>query len=198
MNNTITSAVNNLNTVFGVVTDNLQSYTTKILNQVKNSKAEPIPEVQPILGYQTGDQGYYDAIGGGPCNKYCRYTGLSPNIQWTCSEESNLSKLVPTPKNKTGIYCYPYDKKGNTSIKTGVVIDGTFISTEQKPQIAQSAGDYNFTIYNNKNPGGLEPFENNNFMMGNKYNLILILLVIVFLIYILMSCIYKKKTNSNF
>jgi len=194
MNNTINSAVNNLNTVFGVVTENLQTYTNKVLNEIKNTKPEITPEVQPVLGYRDGNQGWYDAIGGGPCNKYCRYTGQSPNIQWTCSEESNLSKLIPTPKSESGTYCYPYNKKGKTSVKTGAVIDGVFISTEQQEQKnAENAGNYNFIIYNNKNPGGLERFEDlKSAEISNKYNLLLLTLVLIFLVHIVMSCANKK------
>lgn len=161
MNNTITSAVNNLTTVFGVVTDNLQNYTTKILNEVKNAKPEITPEIQPILGYQTGEQGFYDTIGGGPCNKYCRYTGLNPNVQWTCSDESDLSKLTPTIKSNTGKFCYAYDKKSKNPKKTGVVINGKFISTEQQIKNLENSGNYNFTIYNNKNANAIDYFDIN-------------------------------------
>lgn len=161
MNNTITSAVNNLSTVFGVVTDNLQNYTTKILNEVKNAKPEITPEVQPVLGYQTGEQGFYDTIGGGPCNKYCRYTGLNPNVQWTCSDESDLSKLTPTIKSATGKFCYAYDKKSKNPKKTGVVVNGKFISTEQEINNLENSGNYNFTIYNNKNANGIDNFDIN-------------------------------------
>jgi hypothetical protein len=194
MNNTLNSAIDNVSTVFGVMTDTLQNYTIKMLNDVKNAKPDIIPNVEPVLGYQDGNQGWYDTLGGGPCNKYCRYTGLSPNIQWTCSDESNLSKLVPMPKNKTGIYCYPYDKKGKKSIKTGVVVDGTFISTESKEEKNMDNGDYNFIIYKNKNPSGLEYFESNKCSNNtNDYNSILLFFVLVFIIHIILSNIKKPQ-----
>jgi hypothetical protein len=193
MSNKIKTAIDNVGSVMGFVTENLQEYTTKMLNEIKNAKPEVETEIIPVMGYATGDNGWYDSVGGGPCNKYCRYTGLSPKIKWTCSDESNLSKLIPTPKSETGIYCYAYDKKTKPSMKNGVVLDGTFLSTEKKPQFAESAGNYNFTIYNNKNPLGLEHFDDgSNDSILNKYNLILALLIVIFLVHILISGIYKK------
>jgi hypothetical protein len=161
MNNTITTAVNNLSTVFGVVTDNLQNYTTKILNEVKNAKPETESEIKPVLGYDTGDNGWYDTIGGGPCNKYCRYTGLNPNVQWTCSDESDLSKLTPTIKSSTGRFCYGYDKKTKNPKKKGVVLNGNYISTEQEIKNLDNSGNYNFTIFNNQNASGIDNFDIN-------------------------------------
>jgi hypothetical protein len=161
MNNTITSAVNNLGTVLNVMTDNLQSYAGKVLNEIKNTKPEIKSEVEPILGYNTGNQGFYDSLGGGPCNKYCRYTGLSPNIQWTCSDSSDLSKLTPTPLASSGRFCYAYDKKSKNPPKNGVVINGSYISTEQEIKNLDNSGNYNFTIYNNKNANGIDNFDIN-------------------------------------
>jgi hypothetical protein len=166
MNKNIKSTIDTIGSVVGVITDNLQTYTTNALNNIKNMKQETESETKPVLGYQTGDQGWYDQVGGGPCDKYCRYTGLSPNVQWTCSDESDLTKLRVIPKSQTGRYCYDYDRKTNPSPKSGVVFKGSYFPTTA-PQ-AQSAGDYNFLIYNNKDANGIENF---NMEYGNYENI---------------------------
>lgn len=168
MDKTVKSTIDTIGTVVGVITDNLQTYTQKALNEIKNMKPETEKTKQPVLGYQDGNQGWYDQVGGGPCNKYCRYTGLGPNIQWTCSDESDLSKLRTIPKSQTGRYCYDYDKKTNPSVKNGVVVKGNYFPTTV-PEAVQSATDYNFLIYNNKNAEGIENFSNeiNNYSYLN-------------------------------
>ena len=157
MNKTLKSTIDTIGTVMEVITDNLQTYTTKALNDIKNTKPEVETQKQPVLGYQTGTQGWFDMIGGGPCNTYCRYTGLSPNIQWTCSNENDLTKLRTVSQKQSGRYCYDYDKKTIPSVKKGIVIKGNYFPTIT-PNPVQSAGDYNFLIYNNKNAQGVENF----------------------------------------
>lgn len=160
MNKNIKTTIDNISSVVNVMTDNITSYTNKALNEVKNMKPEIETEIKPVLGYETGDQGWYDQTGGGPCNKYCRYTGLAPNIKWTCSDESDLSKLSPMPKDKTGNFCYSYDKKTKKPVKTGVVIKGQFINTTTPETNIQDSGNYNFVIYNNKNSKFIDNFDN--------------------------------------
>lgn len=158
MDKNIKSAVDTISSVVNVMTDNLTTYANKAFNDIKNMKPEIENNIQPVLGYETGDQGWYDMIGGGPCNNYCRYTGQSPNVQWTCSDEKNLSKLTPVSKDKTGRFCYGYNKE-TTPAKTGAVIRGTFISSEQPTNTVEDSGNYNFIIYNNKDADGIENFE---------------------------------------
>ena len=160
MNKTIKTAIDNISSVVNVMTDNITSYTNKALTEVKTMNPEVELEIKPVLGYETGDQGWYDQTGGGPCNKYCRYTGLAPNIKWTCSNENDLSKLVPTPKDKTGNFCYGYDKKTKSPAKTGVVVRGQFISTVKPESNVQDSGNYNFVIYNNKKAQNIDNFDN--------------------------------------
>jgi hypothetical protein len=159
MDKNIKSTIDTINTVVNVITDNLTTYTNKALNEIKNMEPEYESKIQPVLGYDTGDQGWYDMLGGGPCNNYCRYTGLSPNIKWNCSDEKDLSKLSHVSKNKTGRFCYGYDKQTLTPVKTGAVIKGTFISTEEPTNTIDDSGNYNFIIYNNKDANGIENFE---------------------------------------
>lgn len=160
MDKNIKSTIDTISSVVNVMTDNLTTYANKALTNVKNMKPEVENEIQPVLGYDTGDQGWYDMLGGGPCNNYCRYTGLTPNIQWTCSNEKDLSKLTPTPKDKTGRFCYGYDKQTMTPTKTGAVIKGTFVSTQDPSNTVEDSGNYNFIIYNNKDANGIDNFEN--------------------------------------
>lgn len=160
MNKTVKTAIDNISSVVTVMTDNITSYTNKALAEVKNMKSETESEIKPVMGYETGDQGWYDQIGGGPCNKYCRYTGISPNIKWTCSDENDLSKLIPTPKDKTGNFCYGYDRKTKKPVKTGVVVKGQFINTTKPETNIEDSGNYNFVIYNNKKAQNIDNFEN--------------------------------------
>ena len=161
MDNSVKSTIDNLSSVFGAITGSLQDYTAKALNEIKNMNPETESEIKPVIGYQTGDQGWYDTIGGGPCDTYCRYTGISPEVKWTCSPESELSNLVPTPKKTSGRYCYDYDGKTTPSKKNGVVVRGTYVETKP-PMKAQSAGDYNFILARNKDAKGIEFFDNEN------------------------------------
>ena len=161
MNKNIKTTIDTIGTVVNVMTDNLTTYANEALNRIKNMKPDIESEVQPVLGYETGQQGWYDTLGGGPCNKYCRYTGNSPNVQWTCSDEKDLSKLTPIPKDKSGRFCYGYDKKTKKPIRTGAVINGTFVSSQNQENNIEDSGNYNFVIYNNKNADGIENFENN-------------------------------------
>ena len=87
----IKSSIDTISSVVNVMTENINNYATAALNKVKNMKPEIESETKPVLGYETGEQGWYDQIGGGPCNKYCRYTGIAPKIEWTCSDENNYS-----------------------------------------------------------------------------------------------------------
>jgi hypothetical protein len=119
MNNPINSLVN-------LFSDNLQSYKKKFFNSNISTKKNKTP----ILGYETGEQGWYDVIGGGPCNKYCRYVGINPNVKWFCSDENDLSDIKPIDKNETGFFCYGYDKKTKTPNKKGIVVNGNFLHTE--------------------------------------------------------------------
>ncbi len=162
------TTIDNITSVVNVLTDNITTYANKALNNVKNEIPEAETKKQPILGYQTGNQGWYDAKGGGPCDTYCRYTGLGPNIQWTCSDESDLSKLRTTSIKQSGRYCYDYDKKTNPSVKNGVVVKGNYFPTTV-PEAPQSAGDYNFIIYNNKDADGIENFSNDLNDYANNY-----------------------------
>jgi hypothetical protein len=125
----LTTTMENLNSAFKTVKDNVKHYSNKVLNKLSSEQESPTlteSVKHPILGYDTGEQGWYDFLGGGPCNKYCRYTGISPNIQWTCSDENDLSTLTPTAKSESGRFCYGYDKKTLYPAKTGAIVNGTF------------------------------------------------------------------------
>jgi hypothetical protein len=149
--------LNNLNNVYDTVSSNLSGYTSQVVKKVSDisNTIQSEMDYSPILGYKTGEQGWYDQIGGGPCNKYCRYTGLNPNVQWTCSDSNKLYKLNPIPKEKSGIYCYPYNKTDKLPEKVGVVIDGNYISVESEDEVPE----YNFVTYNNKTGSPIENFE---------------------------------------
>lgn len=157
----ITSIINSLHDYLGFSTNSLNNYVNVVMDEIKRIKPEQSVKNNTVLGYKTGDQGWYDQIGGGPCDKYCRYTGINPNVQWTCSEQNNLEKLTPTNKNNTGNYCYPYEKTG-LSPKNGVVVNGNYISLEQKNKTIDDSGNYNFILYNNKGAKGIENFDNSN------------------------------------
>lgn len=160
MNNSIKSTIDTISSVVSTLSDNLSHYTTEALDKVKNIQSlntETSIEKNKILGYETGDQGWYDMIGGGPCDNYCRYTGLSPNIEWTCSKENNLNILTPTPKNKSGNFCYAYDKKTKNPKKTGVIHKGQFINT-LNPE--NNNENNNFIIYNNQQAQNIDNFNN--------------------------------------
>jgi hypothetical protein len=159
MNKTVKSTIDTIGSVVGVISENLQNYTTKALNEIKNMNPETESEIKPVLGYKTGNQGWYDTIGGGPCNTYCRYTGISPEVKWTCSPETDLAHLIPTPQKKSGRYCYDYDGKTTPSEKNGVVVRGTYVPTKA-PKKAEGAGDYNFILSRNKDAKGIELFDN--------------------------------------
>lgn len=160
MNKNIKTTIDTISSVVNVMTDNLTTYANKALGEIKNMKPEIESEIKPVLGYDTGNQGWYDMLGGGPCDNYCRYTGISPNVQWTCSNEKDLSKLMPTPIEKTGRFCYGYDKKTTKPPKTGAVIKGSFVSTEDPANNVQESENYNFVIYNNKDGDGIDNFDN--------------------------------------
>ena len=159
MDTNIKNAIDTVSSVVDVMSNNIKIYANEALSKVKNMKNNPLEsEVSPVLGYDTGDNGWYDTIGGGPCNKYCRYTGLNPHVQWTCSDEKDLSKLVSTPKENTGRFCYGYDKKTMNPQKNGVVINGSYISSQKSENSVEDSGNYNFVIYNNKEADGIENF----------------------------------------
>lgn len=154
--NTIKNTLNNLSSTYDSISNNLSKYTNKVSDTVTSIKNTVLSETDysPILGYKTGEQGWYDQIGGGPCNKYCRYTGLNPNVQWTCSDSKQLYRLNPTSKAKTGIFCYPYDSKSKTPEKNGVVINGNYISIKPENELS----DYNFITYQNTTGDSIENF----------------------------------------
>jgi hypothetical protein len=160
MNNSIKSTIDTVSSVVSVLSDNLSNYTTEAFNKVKNKEINKETSANKILGYETGDQGWYDKIGGGPCNYYCRYTGLSPNIDWTCSKENNLNVLISTPKNESGNFCYAFDKKTKKPIKTGVIHNGEFIKTINPNNNSNNNPNNNFIVYNNHQAQNIDNFQN--------------------------------------
>jgi hypothetical protein len=166
MDKTLKNAIGNIGTVYEVVTQNLQNYANNVIDNI--SKLEPTNSTDlssnVALGWKTGNQGWYDKIGGGPCNTYCRYTGLSPNVQWTCSDSSDLTKLNVVPVDQSGRFCYAYDKISKNPEKDYVVVNGTLININDSNTINENNPD--FIIYPNKNASGIndstENFTNYN------------------------------------
>ena len=171
--NNISSTIDNLSNYYAAINDNISNYTGNAIKKIKKDVQEQEKvgcEIKDksnvIMGWATGEQGWYDKIGGGPCDSFCRYVGLSPNIKWMCSDKTSINKLESVDKNKTGIYCYPYNKKDKESKKRGEVINGTFypgnsyskqeqynLEEEQKKLEKQNAkykmAKKNFIMYNN-------------------------------------------------
>jgi hypothetical protein len=133
--------LDNLTSSYKKLNDNINNYTGNAINKIKSEdktnsenksntnykeNKDNINNTEVIMGYATGDQGWYDKIGGGPCDTFCRYVGLSPNIKWVCSNKDNINNLVDTKKNNSGIYCSPYKKEDKESKKRGEVVNGIF------------------------------------------------------------------------
>jgi hypothetical protein len=104
----ISSALDNLTSYYKKMNDNISSYTGNVINKIKSEEKlnsenniKPKPKENKdnkdntiIMGYATGDQGWYDKLGGGPCDTFCRYVGISPNIKWVCSDKDDINNLM--------------------------------------------------------------------------------------------------------
>ena len=134
--NNFTSTLDNLYKYYQTINQTINQTKTTNSNNPNNQNNPNNPNNQNnpnnsnnqnnILGYATGDQGWYDKIGGGPCDTYCRYVGLSPNIKWSCSNKHDLNNIEYIHKDKSGLFCYPYNKTKSSPKNLGKVIDGKF------------------------------------------------------------------------